>query len=390
MSGSLHPRNPSGVCLDALSSRPSDDPLEGDLIKKVVNAVSVGVLLIEKHSHTIVDANEMAVELIGAPKSQILGRVCHRFVCPSDMACCPVEQEGEIHRCERVLLNAQGRQIPILKTVIRIEWQGRDYYVESFMDITDQKTAQQKRDQLLGRLEAMNRELRDFAHVVSHDLKAPLRGIKVLAEWVVNDHADRLGEEGREQLLLLQNRVDRMQDLIDGILQYSRIGRICEEMTVVDLNHVVAEIIDLLVPPNHIEITIQGPLPTLVGEKTRISQVFQNLLSNAIKYMDKPRGDIQVTCRVDGEFYRFGVQDNGPGIEEKDLGLIFRLFQTLRPKDEYESSGIGLTVVKKIVELYGGRIWVESKVGTGSTFYFTLPRSGPPDRKYETEGESTR
>ena len=130
----------------------------------------------------------------------------------------------------------------------------------------------------------------------------------------------------------------------------------------------------MVAPPENIEITIENELPVIECERTRIMQVFQNLLSNAVKYMDKPQGRVRIVCVEEDGFWKFGVADNGPGIEEKHFERIFKIFQTLSPRDEFESTGVGLTVIKKIVELYDGRIWVESEPGKGSTFFFTLPK----------------
>ena len=226
-------------------------------------------------------------------------------------------------------------------------------------------------------LEAVNEELTHFAYIVSHDLKAPLRGVGLLVDWLCADYADALGPEGAKQLALLQNRVQRMHGLIDGILQYSRIGRINQTVEPIDLNELLSDIIDSLCPDDHVQVTIRGPLPTVTGEHTCIAQVFQNLISNAIKYMDKPRGQVTVACDEGPDAWTFSVTDNGPGIESKHFERIFQIFQTLAPKDEYESTGVGLTLVKKIVEQHGGAIWVTSEVGQGSTFYFTLPKEQP-------------
>jgi two-component system sensor kinase FixL len=246
--------------------------------------------------------------------------------------------------------------------------------VWSFRDITAQTRLVQELENANRQLARVNKELNDFAYVVSHDLKAPLRGIKTLAGWIASDCGDRLDTEAKEQLSLMLNRVDRMHDLIDGILQYSRIGRITEEKARVDLNELVPQVVDLLVAPEHIEIAIRDELPVVECERTRITQVFQNLIGNAIKYMDKPHGRIAIGCSDDDGWWTFRVEDNGPGIDEKHHGRVFQLFQTLAPQDAYESTGIGLTLVKKIVELNGGRVWIESKLGEGSTFFFTLPQ----------------
>jgi signal transduction histidine kinase len=225
----------------------------------------------------------------------------------------------------------------------------------------------------LRRVADINEELTHFAYIVSHDLKAPLRGIKLIAEWLCADYGDRLGDEGRQQLDLLQSRVERMHNLIEGVLQYSRVGRIKESWTSVDLNRLLPDIVDDIAPPDHVEVALDGRLPVIECERTRITQVFQNLLTNAVKYMDKPHGRVEVACVQRDDVWQFSVRDNGPGIEEKHFERIFRIFQTLAPRDEFESTGVGLALVKKIVEMYGGRVWVESEVGRGSTFAFTLP-----------------
>ena len=241
------------------------------------------------------------------------------------------------------------------------------------LDITERKQIEAKQVQLLNELESVNQELKDFAYIVSHDLRAPLRAISSLANWISTDYADKIDEEGRKQIHLLIGRVHRMNALIEGILQYSRVGRIKEEKIEVDLGNLVKSVIDLINPPKNIEIYVENKLPTILCEITRVEQVFQNLLNNAVKYMNKPEGKIKISCRKEGEYWEFSVADNGPGIEEKYFEKIFQIFQTLKPRDEVESTGIGLSIVKKIVEMYGGKVWVESKVGCGSTFFFTLP-----------------
>jgi two-component system sensor kinase FixL len=267
-----------------------------------------------------------------------------------------------------------GETFPADVLINAMELDGRRVVHTVVRDITDRKKTEEKQVQLLKEVENTNQELKDFAYVVSHDLKAPLRGIKTLAGWLVSDYSDKLGDEGKTQMNLLLSRVDRMHNLIEGILQYSRIGRAEEHISPVNLNERIPEVIDMISAPKNISITIENELPTIKCEPTRISQIFQNLLSNAVKYMDKPEGVIKVVCVEEDGFWKFSVSDNGPGIEEKYFEKIFKIFQTLAPKDEYESTGIGLTVVKKIVEMYGGRIWVESEIGKGSTFLFTLSK----------------
>jgi len=267
-----------------------------------------------------------------------------------------------------------GSVFPMDLAVAEMKIGTRRMFTGLVRDITERKQAEERAAQLLQEVTSANEELTNFAYVVSHDLKAPLRAIGSLADWLATDYADKFNEEGKEHMRLLINRVHRMSGLIDGILQYSRVGRVREAQLPVDLNKLVKDVIDLLAPAEGMRITIDTPLPTIVAEPTRIEQVFHNLVSNAIKYMDKPAGEIHIGCQDEGRRWRFHVADNGPGIEERHFERIFQLFQTLAPRDRVESTGVGLALVKKIVEMYQGRVWVESTLGAGTTFWFTLPK----------------
>lgn len=232
-------------------------------------------------------------------------------------------------------------------------------------------------DRVVARTASLNRaneELKHFAYVVSHDLKAPLRAINQLSGWLADDYAVALDDGGREQLALLQSRARRMHDMIDGILKYSRAGQEDHVPEPVNLGQLLAEIIDSIAPPASMKISIESKLPTIMGDRLKLYQVFQNLFDNAIKYNDKEQGEIQVSFEDSAEFWSFCVGDNGPGVEAKYQERIFQLFQTLAPKDKYNSTGVGLSLIKKIVGNWGGRIWLESKVGAGSRFHFTLPK----------------
>ena len=241
-------------------------------------------------------------------------------------------------------------------------------------EIKEREEAERRQAELIEKVDNINKELKDFASIVSHDLKAPLRGIKSLATWILDDCSDNLGEQAKEQMNLLLGRVERMYNLIDGIIQYSKAGRTEEKYVQVNLNDFIPEAIDMLVPPENISITIENTMPVIECAETHIMQLFQNMLSNAIKYMDKPQGQIKVGCVEEDGFWKFSIADNGPGIEERHFENIFKMFQALSVSENFEGTGIGLTIAKKSVELYGGNIWVESKIGKGSTFFFTLPK----------------
>ncbi len=219
-----------------------------------------------------------------------------------------------------------------------------------------------------------NRELQEFAYVAAHDLKTPLRAIGTLADWISMDYADKFDEQGKEQVRLLVTKAKQMTALIDDILHYSRAGQSLQANERVDLNEILAEVISLIAPPENVEIAVENKLSAVTCKKTHIIQIFQNLLDNAVKYMDKPEGRIKVTCLEQDDCWKFSVADNGSGIERRHFDRIFKIFQTLEPRDGIESTGIGLSIVKKLVELNKGRVWVESEVGAGSTFFFTLPK----------------
>jgi two-component system, LuxR family, sensor kinase FixL len=224
-------------------------------------------------------------------------------------------------------------------------------------------------------MKRLNYDLAEFACVVSHDLKAPLRAVSNLAVWLKKDYADKLDAEGKEMFRLLLHRVRRMHNLIEGVLAYSRLIHKHDDPEVTDLNRLVAEVISDIAVPSHIRITVMQCLPTITSNRTRVVQLFQNLISNAVKYMDKPQGEIRIDYEEIDPLLRFSVSDNGPGIEERYFNRIFQLFQTLHNKEEYESTGVGLSLVKKIVEQEGGSVWLESQVGQGTKFYFTFPDS---------------
>ncbi len=230
-------------------------------------------------------------------------------------------------------------------------------------------------------LNKSNKELEDFAYIVSHDLKAPLRGINELSGWISDDYSKVLDKEGKENLAMLRERTEKMNSMIQGILEYSRVVRTEEEQEKIDLNELLKNVIDLLAPPDNIKIIVEDKLPEYNADRTRLTQLFENLLSNAIKHLDKPDGIIKVGCVEKTKEWEFSISDNGPGIEEKHFDQIFKIFQTLKSDPTGKSTGIGLTIVKKIIDLYEGRIWPESELGKGTTFYFILPKKRKTHKK---------
>ena len=219
-------------------------------------------------------------------------------------------------------------------------------------------------------LEKRNQELDQFAYVASHDLKAPLRAIANLSGWIEEDLSDKLTADTRHQMNLLRGRVHRMEALINGLLQYSRIGRLDGQKSQVSVGDLLAEVVDSLSPPETFSIEI-APMPTIVTEKLPLQQVFTNLISNAIKYHPRQDGRVSISVQEYASNYEFVVADDGDGIAPEYHDKVFGIFQTLSPRDTIESTGIGLAIVKKIVEQQGGTIRLESQPGQGAAFYFT-------------------
>ncbi|MCP4454411.1 MAG: PAS domain-containing protein [Planctomycetes bacterium] len=301
------------------------------------------------------------------------------------------EEMEELH-----VLNGKAMTVQVLKSPVRNEEGDIIGVFAIFWDITAHKWAERNQAKLNRDLEAMvtelkrsNSELQNFTYVTAHDLKAPLRAIGTLTDWIYADYKGVFDDQGREQMELIKGRVSRMNELINSILRYSQIGRDQRHIRTVDLNILLSETLASIDPPEHITIEIRNTLPILTMEQHRITQIFQNLIMNAIQYIDKDKGLIQIACQDKEEVWEFSVSDNGPGICAQYHEKIFKMFQTLAPRDELESTGIGLAVVKKIVELYGGQIRVESEPGQGSTFYFTLSKESTcsPQENHEDYSE---
>lgn len=232
------------------------------------------------------------------------------------------------------------------------------------------KEQEQKKEELLNYLSIQNEELNDYAQAVSHDLKAPLINIHTLVNWFIEDNKEALGENFFNPLKEVLFNVEKMDLLIKGILAYSSIDKLESEDRPIHLNTMIDEVLKTILIPSNIEIKIQENLPVLYGNTLKFKQVFQNLIQNAIKYNDKENGIIEVGFTEKNEYFEFFVKDNGIGIHPDYFHKIFKVFTKLESTSS--SSGIGLSIVKKIIQSYDGSIWVESKEGKGTTFYFTI------------------
>lgn len=243
-------------------------------------------------------------------------------------------------------------------------------------DVTAQKRASEKLQAQARLLETKVREMDDFTHVVSHDLKEPLRGIEAFSGFLLEDYGDRLDEQGKRYLSFLKQSAVRMKDLIHDLLTLASLSRKAPTMQPVDLTRVVEQAerdLTYSIQNRRAQINKPAVLPTVTGEPAQIEELFRNLLSNAIKFNTDPRPTVTISAIERDGVVRVAVQDNGIGIDPRYHERIFELFERLHPQEEFEGTGAGLAICKKIVEGYGGRIWVESEPGKGSTFLFTLP-----------------
>ena len=384
----------------AMERAAAEDELryQRDLVKTIADNTGSALFMMDDRGYPVFMNHAARIMTGYASLDEIQSRPLHDAVhfrkpdgsdypmeeCPIDRAnaeIVPLKDQREIF-CRR-----DGELFPVEYNVAPVVRDGKKLgAVLEVRDITEQLSAEndlRTRAEELARLtEALqksNQELDQFAYVTSHDLKAPLRGIANLATWIEEDLGAAVDAEAKQHLDLLRGRVHRMEALIDAILHYSRVGRIRVKPEPVRVTDLLRETVDLLSPPPGFAVDVHGEMPELVTEKSRLQQVFMNLIGNAIKHHHDPsRGRVDIRCEDAGDAWRFDVSDNGPGIAPRFHEKIFVIFQTLEARDKVEGTGVGLALVKKIVQTQGGTIEVESDdtraPGSGATFRFTWPK----------------
>lgn len=275
-------------------------------------------------------------------------------------------------------LHKDGRTIPLEISFSEVKIGGRVLFSGIVRDISKQKRSEAERDQFVKELSRSNRDLDDFAYVASHDLRAPLRVIGNTSTWLEEDLADVLDDESRENLQLLRSRVLRMEHLLDDLYEYSRAGRKTDSryQRALPGAELMKEVLMLVDQPEGFTINVAPGFSRIQVPNMPLKQIFANLISNAIKHSETGTGVIDVSLEDDGEQYTFSVADDGPGIDTQFHDQIFKMFQTLKSRDEVEGSGIGLSIVKKHVEHAGGTISVHSAAGEGCEFRFTWRKQG--------------
>ena len=242
--------------------------------------------------------------------------------------------------------------------------------IQNALNLQERLKAERRSKELLEQLEASNAELEEYAHIVSHDLKSPLRNIYALVEWIKQDNDGSWDQSTLRNFDLIGSTLEKMEGLITGILAYSSINNETFQPKRVNCQDVIYDAVQLVHVPDHIEIEIQEDFPQVVSDKMRLVQLYQNLIGNAVRYSDREQGHIRIFWEEKNGQMIFGVADNGVGIDPVYHEKIFKIFESL--SDSKDSTGVGLSIVKKIIDLHQGQIWLESEVGKGTTFYFTL------------------
>ena len=254
-------------------------------------------------------------------------------------------------------------------------------------DISERRRIQLELESKQAELFRSNKELEQFAYVASHDLKAPLRAIELLVGWIIEGLNGYDVNNVQENLGLLAKRTTRLNRLLDDLLAYSRAGRKVGAHRVADTHALVLDVVQMLNPPEHISISVEGQLPKLRTYSTPLETVLRNLISNAIKHHPGPAGRIVVSCKEEGDRYVYAVEDDGEGIPQQYAERVFEMFQTLKPRDQVEGSGMGLAIVNRIVQWQGGRVWFESPApsGKGTVFKFQWKKNQPMAANVETK-----
>jgi PAS domain S-box-containing protein len=330
--------------------------------------------------------NQKICDIVGYTEAELLTKTFQDITYPEDLS---TDLEylhqllgGEIqtYTMEKRYIHKSGKIVWVNLTV-SLRWDNSGapiYFISVVEDISDRKQAefelQEKTLQLAETallVKQRNQELDQFTHIVSHDLKAPLRAIANLATWIEDDLEGQIPAETQEHLALMRSRVYRMEALINGLLEYARVGNTPANLATFSLEDLLTEIIDTLSIPSSFTIDLPANLPTITTNRLLLSQVWANLLGNACKHHDRSDGRIKVGAQPQGAIWTFTVADDGPGIAPGNQDRVFDVFQTLAPRDRQENTGIGLSIVKKIVESQGGNITLESEIGRGTTFRFT-------------------
>ena len=349
---------------------------EREKYRSIIDNMNIGLLEVDNND-VIVLVNQQFSKMSGYSSDFLVGKKASEILMDKDGNAIINRKiksriKGEKDSYEISIKNAKGEsRIWLISGAPNYKINGQVIgSIGLHFDITETKLLEIQKEELLHRLEQQNQHLMDYAQVVSHDLKSPLRSIHALVSWIKEDHEKNFNEKTENYLSLIQDKAEKMDSLIEGILNYSKIDYKKSVSETYDVGELVKSIIDFIHVPKNIHISIKGKLPIVKADRFRMHQVFQNIISNAIQHNNKEQGIIEIGCIDEEEQYVFYVKDNGKGIPENQFENIFNLFHTL----ETNSTGIGLSVVKRILEQKNEKIWLESVENEGTTFFHTYQK----------------
>ncbi len=367
-----------------------------EILKTVFYSIISGVVLIDTETHVIVDVNPVAEEMIGLPKEKIIGNLCHNFICPAQHGKCPITDLGlSVDKSEKILINKNGKKIPILKSAIPATILGKKYLVESFVDLTKIKEAEQSLIQAKIAAETANRAKSEFLATMSHELRTPLNSIIGFSNIMIKGDAGKLDDMQIKFLGNIHTSGRNLLSLINNILDLSSI-----EAGKMELNYeffgvaiTINEVKQLVSPfadkkGIKMEFSSDGHFEKMFADRIRFKQILFNLTINAIKFTPSG-GKITISAHLVDNMAQFAVMDTGIGISEENQEKLFQPFMQLDSATDrrYDGAGLGLSLVKRFVEMHQGRIWIESEIGKGTAVIFELPLQPNTDHKLTAKVE---
>jgi PAS domain S-box-containing protein len=364
-----------GIHLDITEQKAQEEQL---VILSLIAEKNINAVIIADKDGSIEWANTSFLDMSGFSMEEIIGKKPGHLLQGPETNPDTVSymkdriQKGLPFNCEVINYSKAGE-----KYWVNIQGQAlynkKNEIVKFFAieeNITKKKEFEQQREFLVDSLAKSNKELEDYAAIVSHDLKSPLRSIHSLITWIKEDNDKEFNQQTLQYLGMMENKVEKMDHLIEGILTYAKIDKADVAMENINTKEIIQNIINIIHIPSHISVSIKNNLPVVKADRFRIQQLFQNIISNAVNYIDKPTGIVEIDCQSLPKHYLFSIRDNGPGIAKENQEKIFKIFQSLSSSDK--STGLGLSIVKKIIDLYQGEIWIESEIGRGTTFFIKL------------------